>query len=241
MSETQSPPIAVVAGGGSGIGRGAALRLAQQGYQLVLVGRTAEKLAAVADEIHAAGGQAECFVGDVHDWQKMAELGESLAAKGVDVLVNSAGGQSAQPSAEMSQENWEQVIGINLNGAFYLLRHLYPALKKRQGAVVTIVANMWQLPTPTMAHSAASRAGVVNLTRTLAKEWAPDRIRLNAVAPGLTDSGALLPQFKAMVERVPLGRIGEVDDVVDAVMFLAHASYITGEVLSVDGGIRFGV
>jgi citronellol/citronellal dehydrogenase len=107
------------------------------------------------------------------------------------------------------------------------------------GCVVTVVANMWQMPAPGLAHSAAARAGVVNLTRTLAKEWAPDRIRLNAVAPGLTDSGALRPQYKAMADRVPLGRLREVDDVVDAIVFLAHASYVTGEVLSVDGGIRF--
>lgn len=106
------------------------------------------------------------------------------------------------------------------------------------GCLVTVVANMWQMPAAGLVHSAA-RASVVNLTRTLAKEWAPDRIRLNAVAPGLTDPGALQPRYKAMVDRVPLGRLGEVDDVVDAIVFLAHASYVTGEVLSVDRGIRF--
>jgi len=231
----------VVAGGGSGIGRGCALRLAGMGYKVVLVGRTGDKLNSVCSEIFATGGEAETFVADVRDWDKLAELGAKLEQTGIDLLVNSAGGQSAQPSAEMSRENWDSVVGINLSGSFYLLRNLYPALSKRQGAVVTVVANMWQMPTPTMAHAAAARAGIVNLTRTLAKEWAPARIRLNAVAPGLTDSGALLPQFKAMVDRVPLGRIGEVDDVVDAIVFLAHATYITGEVLAVDGGIRFGV
>jgi len=233
-----SKKIAVVAGGGSGIGRGCALKLAQLGYRLVLVGRTAQKLDAVVVEITQQGGEAEAFQTDVRDWNKLAELGETLQADGVDLVVNSAGGQVAQPSAQMDKENWDDVVGNNLFGSFYLLRHLYPALKKRQGSVVTIVANMWQMPSPGLAHSAASRAGVVNLTRTLAKEWASDRIRLNAVAPGLTDSGALLPQYKAMVDRVPLGRIGEVEDVVEAVLFLANASYITGEVISVDGGIR---
>ncbi len=92
---------------------------------------------------------------------------------------------------------------------------------------------------PMCGIGTAARAGVVNLTRTLAKEWAPERIRFNAVAPGLTDSGALSARFAAMVDKVPLGRIGTVDDVVDAVIFFANASYVTGEVLSVDGGIRF--
>lgn len=241
MEKTEREKVAVVAGGGSGIGRGCALRLAAMGYRVILVGRTAEKLESVAAEIVASGGQADTCIADVRDWDRMADLGANLAETGIDVLVNSAGGQTAQPSAEMSRDNWDSVVAINLSGSFYLVRHLYEALRKRRGSVVTVVANMWQMPTPTMAHSAASRAGVVNLTRTLAKEWAADRIRLNAVAPGLTDSGALRPEFKAMADRVPLGRIGEVEDVVDAIMFLAHASYITGEVLSVDGGIRFAV
>lgn len=241
MEKTEREKVAVVAGGGSGIGRGCALRLAAMGYRVIVVGRTAEKLESVAAEIVASGGQADTCIADVRDWDRMADLGANLAETGIDVLVNSAGGQTAQSSAEMSRDNWDSVVAINLSGSFYLVRHLYEALRKRRGSVVTVVANMWQMPTPTMAHSAASRAGVVNLTRTLAKEWAADRIRLNAVAPGLTDSGALRPEFKAMADRVPLGRIGEVEDVVDAIMFLAHASYITGEVLSVDGGIRFAV
>lgn len=238
MTREADGKIAVIAGGGSGIGRGCALKLAESGYKVVLVGRSADKLEAVAGEISAAGGEADTFPAEVQDWDKMAELGTRLAGAGVDLVVNSAGGQTAQPSAEMSRENWDSVVGTNLFGSFYLLRHLYPALKKRRGAVVTIVANMWQMPAPGLAHFAAARAGVVNLTRTLAKEWAPDSIRLNAVAPGLTDSGALLPRYKAMADRVPLGRIGEVEDVVDAVLYLAGASYVTGEVISVDGGLR---
>lgn len=238
MPGTEGSKIAVIAGGGSGIGRGCAIRLATSGYRTIIVGRTADKVDKVVDEITSGGGNADSFVTDVQDWDRLAELAERLGETGLDLLINSAGGQSAQPSAEMSKENWDSVVGTNLFGSFYLCRHLYQALKKRKGAIVTVVANMWQMPAPGLAHSAAARAGVVNLTRTLAKEWAPDRIRLNAVAPGLTDSGALLPQYKAMVDRVPLGRIGEVDDVVDAILFLANASYITGEVLSVDGGIR---
>jgi citronellol/citronellal dehydrogenase len=231
--------IAVVAGGGSGIGRGCASRLAATGYKVILLGRTREKLERTAAEIRAGGGAADVFVADVRDWDRLAELGASLAETGIDLLVNSAGGQTPRPSAELSREEWQTVVDINLSGSFFLFRNLHDALARRQGSVVTIVANMWQMPAPELAHSAAARAGVVNLTRTLAKEWAPERIRFNAVAPGLTDSGALAARFAAMVDRVPLGRIGTVDDVVDAVIFFANASYVTGEVLSVDGGIRF--
>ena len=239
-SSTSTPQKrAVIAGGGSGIGRGCALRLAADGYKTIILGRTAAKVEAVVAEIRAAGGEADAFVADVRDWDRLKTLGETLAPEGIDLLVNSAGGQSAAPSANMDKEDWDRVVGINLHGSFYLCRHLHSALKKRRGAVVTVVANMWQKPAPALAHSAAARAGVVNLTRTLALEWAADGIRLNAVAPGLTDSGALLPQYKAMVDKVPLGRIGEVDDVIDSVLYLAKASYVTGEVIAVDGGIRF--
>lgn len=239
MASTESTRVAVVAGGGSGIGRGCAMRLARTGYRTILLGRTREKLERTAAEIRAAGGEAEIFVADVRDWDRLAEFGASLAATGVDLLVNSAGGQKPRPSAELSREEWQAVVDTNLSGSFFLFRNLHDALARRRGSVVTIVANMWQMPAPELAHSAAARAGVVNLTRTLAKEWAREGIRCNAVAPGLTDSGALSPRFAAMVDRVPLGRIGTVDDVVDAVMFFAGASYVTGEVLSVDGGIRF--
>lgn len=239
MAGGEMTRIAVVAGGGSGIGRGCAKRLAATGYKVILLGRTQEKLENTAGEIRAAGGEADIFVADVCDWDRLAELGASLAETGIDLLVNSAGGQKPTPSAEMSREEWQSVVDINLSGSFFLFRHLHDALAKRQGSVVTIVANMWQMPAPQLAHSAAARAGVVNLTRTLAKEWAPERIRFNAVAPGLTDSGALPERFAAMVDKVPLGRMGTVDDIADAVLFFANASYVTGEVLSVDGGIRF--
>ncbi len=146
MEQYPMASVAVVAGGGSGIGRGCALRLAGLGYRLVLVGQTADKLAAVQAEIVESGGEADTFVADVRDWDRLAELGSGLEQSGVDILVNSAGGQTARPSAEMSRDNWDTVVGINLSGSFYLARHLYPALRRRQGAVVTAVANMWQLP-----------------------------------------------------------------------------------------------
>ncbi len=238
MNQPQPTPVAVVAGGGSGIGRGCALRLAATGHDVVLVGRTQEKLDQVAGEIAAAGGRARAFAGDVRDWDRMAELGGELAESGVDLLVNSAGGQFTQASAELTRDGWQSVVDLNLSGSFFLCRHLYPALCKRRGAAVMVVANMWQKPAPQLAHSAAARAGVVNLTRTLALEWSGHGIRVNAVAPGLTNTEALPAQYAKLVDRVPLGRLGAVDEVVDAILFLGLSRYITGEVLSIDGGLR---
>ncbi len=230
-------PIAVVAGGGSGIGRGCALRLAREDYEVVLVGRTAEKLEAVAGEIRAAGGRARTFTADARDWDRVAELAAEVDS-GVDLLINAAGGQFAQASAELSRNGWQSVVDNNLSGSFFLCRHLYQALRQRRGAAVMVVANLWQKPAPQLVHSAAARAGVVSMARTLALEWAGDGIRINAVAPGLTNTEALEERYANLVDRVPLGRIAQVDEVVDAILFLGQSRYITGEVLSVDGGLK---
>jgi len=238
MSTHAEKQIAVVAGGGSGIGRGCALRLASMGYRVVLVGRDAAKIEGVANEIAAVGGSALPFQADVRDWDRLGELQAQLESTGIDLLINSAGGQFAQPSAELTRDGWQSVVDINLSGSFFLCRQLHPALRKRRGAVVLIVANMWRKPTPNLAHSAAARAGVVNLMNTLALEWAPHGIRVNGVAPGLTDTPSLLPQYRALADRVPLKRIGTVDEVVDAILFMGRTPYITGEVLSIDGGLH---
>ena len=235
---TNKQLVAVIAGGGSGIGRGCALRLAGMGYHVVLVGRDAAKLETTAKEISSSGGSVMTFQADVRDWDRLGELQTLLADTGIDLLINSAGGQFAQPSAALTRDGWQSVVDINLSGSFFLCRQLQPSLQKRRGAIVLIVANMWRKPAPNLAHSAAARAGVVNLMNTLALEWAPDGIRVNAVAPGLTDTPALLPQYRTLASKVPLQRIGTVDEVVDAILFMGRTPYITGEVLSIDGGLH---
>jgi citronellol/citronellal dehydrogenase len=229
---------AVIAGGGSGIGRGCALRLAGMGYHVVLVGRSAAKLDETARQITDLGGCATAFQADVRDWDRLAELQAMIGHQGIDLLINSAGGQFAMPSAELSRDGWQSVVDVNLSGSFFLCRQLLPGLRMRRGSVVLIVANMWRRPAPHLAHSAAARAGVVNLMNTLALEWAADGIRVNAVAPGLTDTPALLPQYRALADKVPLKRIGTVDEVVDAILFMGLSPYVTGEVLSIDGGLH---
>jgi citronellol/citronellal dehydrogenase len=168
----------------------------------------------------------------------MAELGALVADGGIDLLINSAGGQFPKLAAQLSRNGWQAVIDTNLNGAFFLARHLYPALAKRRGSVVNVVANLWQRGAPTMAHSGAARAGVVNLTRTLAAEWGKDGIRVNACSPGYIDTPALAEGLRAGVGSVPLGRMGTVEDCVEGILYLARAGYVTGEVLTIDGGLQ---
>lgn len=230
--------VAVVAGGGSGIGQATALKLAGLGYRAILVGRKKEKLDETVSLIEAAGGKAESFPGDIRDWDRMAELATLLEPEGLDLLINSAGGQFPKPSAELSKNGWKAVVETNLDGAFFLARNLHAALAKRRGAIVNIVANIWQKGAPLVAHSAAARAGVVNLTRTLAVEWAREGIRVNAVSPGFIDTPALQSQYLEMLDTVPLGRIGTVEEVADAIIYMARAPYVTGEVLTIDGGLQ---
>jgi citronellol/citronellal dehydrogenase len=230
---------AVVAGGGSGIGLATARALAALGYRLTLVGRRAEVLAEAVAEITAAGGKASAFQGDVRDWDRMAELGALIEPDGLDLLVNSAGGQFKAPTEELTGNGWRAVVETNLTGAFHLARHLLPALKARKGGVVNVIADIWQRATPGMAHSAAARAGVVSLTRTLAVEWGTYGIRVNAVSPGLTDTPALKRVYLEMtLPYVPLGRVATAEEVAETILFLGRSTYITGEVLTIDGGLH---
>ncbi|MDE2596923.1 MAG: SDR family oxidoreductase [Sphingomonadales bacterium] len=230
-----SPRFALVAGGGSGIGRGCALQLAAEGWHVTVLGRDAAKLEAVAAE---AGDNVTCITADARDWDRVAEVAMRFAATGIDLLINSVGGQFAAPSAQLSHNGWRAVTGTNLDAAFFLARHFHAALAQRRGAIVNVVADIWRRPAPGLAHSAAARAGVVSLTRTLALEWAAQGIRVNAVSPGLTDTPALRAEYRSLAAGVPLGRIGSVADMVDAIIWLAGARYVTGEVLTVDGGLN---
>lgn len=232
--------IAVVAGGGSGIGRACSVRLGRMGFHVILVGRTESSLAETAGQVEEAGGTAHVFPADVRDWDRLTALQTLTETSGVDLLVNCAGGQFTAPATEISRNGWQAVIDVNLSGSFFLCRLLEPALRQRRGSIVLVVANLWQRVSPGLAHSAAARAGVVNLMRSLALEWAGAGIRVNAVSPGLIDtSGARrYPAYDAVLESVPLGRLGTADEVVDAILYVAQAPYVTGEVLTIDGGLQ---
>jgi citronellol/citronellal dehydrogenase len=236
-------PTAVVTGGGSGIGAACAARLAGAGNMVVLVGRRPEPLADVAGRIGEAGGVAHTFPADIRDWDRLGELRHAIDGWSgrVDVLVNAAGGQFHAPAERLTPNAWRAVVDTNLTGTFFVCRQLHPLLARHGGAIVNVVAGVWQRPFPGMAHSGAARAGVVALTRTLALEWADQGVRVNALSPGFTDT----PAFRAQVgdlsgpaARVPLRRVASADEVADAAVFLARSTYTTGEVLTVDGGFQ---
>lgn len=234
-------PTAVVTGGGSGIGAACARRLASTGHRVVLVGRRAEPLEQTREAIAGDGGVAEAFPADVRDADRLGDLHDAIAAWSdrVDVVVNAAGGQFQTPAEKLTPNGWRAVVDTNLTGTFLVCQRVFPLLSRRGGAIVNVVANIWQRAAPGMAHSGAARAGVVSLTRTLALEWAAHGIRVNALSPGLTDTAALREQLgdlSAPAHRVPLQRVATPEEVADAAMFLVRSSYITGEVLTVDGG-----
>jgi citronellol/citronellal dehydrogenase len=236
-------PTAVVTGGGSGIGAACAARLAEAGNMVVLVGRRPEPLAEVAGQIGDAGGVARAFPADIRDWDRLGELREAIDGWSgrVDVLVSAAGGQFHAPAERLTPNAWRAVVDTNLTGTFFVCRQLYPLLARCGGAIVNVVASVWQRPFPGMAHSGAARAGVVALTRTLALEWADQGVRVNALSPGFTDRPAFRSQvgdLSGPAARVPLGRVASADEVADAALFLARSTYTTGEVLTVDGGFQ---
>jgi len=243
---------AFVTGGGSGIGEGIAVRLAQQGAGVALFGRTRSKLEAVAARIAALGGRALVLPGDVRDYAAVEgaarEAKEGLGR--LDVVVHSAAGNFLAPAAGLSANGFRAVVDIDLCGAFNTARATFAALCETRGSVVNITATQAEVPTPLQCHAGAAKAGIEKLTRDLALEWARFGVRVNAVAPGPVEGTEgmrrLAPPQAAgeaggadpMKSRVPLGRFGTIDEVSDAVLFLVSraGSYVTGATLLIDGG-----
>ena len=234
--------VALVTGGGSGIGRCTAHELAALGAKVALVGRRPEKLAAVAAEIGAAAKTYPC---DIREEEAVrAMVASVLADHGrIDCLVNNAGGQFAAPLERISAKGWETVVRTNLTGGFLVARECYTQWMKAagSGAIVNIIADMWH-GIPDMGHTGAARAGMLNLTLTAAFEWAP--IRVNAVAPGWVASSGLdhyppemAERIRALHQGVPLGRLGTEAEISAAIVFLLSpaAAFISGACLNVDG------
>ena len=238
--------VALVTGGGSGIGRCTAHELAALGARVALLGRKADKLLAVQAEITQDGGQASTHVCDIRQEDAVRQVvAEVLAAHGrIDALVNNAGGQYITPLAQTSAKGWQAVIDTNLTGGFLVARECYlQAMQQHGGAIVNIVADMWG-SMPGMGHSGAARAGMVSFTETAAVEWAPSGVRVNAVAPGYIASSGMDhyppehgPRLRAMAATVPLGRFGNEAETSAGIVFLLSpaASFISGTVLRIDG------
>ena len=238
--------VAIVTGGGSGIGRCIAHELSALGATVVLASRKIEKCDSVRDEIIEDGGKAfskACNIRNEEDIKNL--IGETVSEHGqLDFLVNNAGGQFASPIDNISVRGWAAVIETNLTGTFLLCREAVAQyMGDNGGAIVNIVADMWS-GMPMMSHSGAARAGVVNFTKTAAMEWAPNHVRVNAVAPGLILSSGfknypepVLELLKTLPEQIPASRFGTESEVSSAVAYLLSpaASYITGETIRVDG------
>jgi citronellol/citronellal dehydrogenase len=243
--------VAIVTGGGSGLGRCTAHELASLGARVGLVGRRLEKLTLVRDEIAKAGGEARCYACDIREEDLVKQTISCVVEDfgRIDFLVNNAGGQFAAPLESISAKGWDAVVRTNLTGGFLVARECYTQWMKQAaaggnaGAIVNIIADMWQ-GMPTMGHSGAARAGMLNFTETAAFEWAP--VRVNAVAPGWIASSGLdnyppemAAHIRALPKQVPLGRLGTESEISAAICFLLSpaAAFISGSCLRVDGAV----
>ena len=242
----------VITGGATGLGLETARRFARLGARLVLASRKAEHLDPARAELESAGAAVLTVVTDVTRPGQVDSLVEQAQARfgTIDVLVNNAAGNFLCPAEELSPAGWKVVIDVALNGVFYCSRAIGKVMLARgAGRIVNVVAAYAWTGGPGTIHSAAAKAGVVALTRSLAVEWGGRGIRVNAVCPGLFQSdGArerLWPTTAAerkLVESVPLRRFGEKSEIADAITYLSSpfADYINGEVLVVDGGQHLG-
>lgn len=238
---------ALVTGGGRGIGRAISLGLAKEGaFVIVNYNGSGEKARETVRDIQAAGGGAEAYGCNVADFTACGGMMKELIEKygHIDILVNNAGITRDGLMAKMSEEDFDDVIAINLKGCFNTMRHLYRQfLKQRSGKIINISSVTGIMGNPGQANYCASKAGIIGLTKSMARELGSRGITVNAVAPGLieTEMTEKLPDSvkEAMKGQIILQRPGKPEEVADTVVFLAseRAGYITGQVISVDGGM----
>ena len=246
LSVDLSGQVAVVTGASQGLGRSIAETLAANGAVVALVARNAEKLSGVASAIQEAGGQAEVFPCDVTKPESIGEVIESIVEKlgRLDILVNNAGITRDTLLPRMSDQEWEDVLATNLRAPFLFMRAASrPMMSQRYGRMINVSSVSGLIGNAGQANYSASKAGLVGLTRTVAKELAGRKVTVNAVAPGFIASdmtAALGPALSEEVKkRVPAKRLGEAWEIAEAVLFLAapSSSYITAQTLVVDGGL----
>lgn len=251
-----SSKVAIVTGGGSGIGKEVATRLVRAGAKVVIGGRDEAKLQRAAAEIDPTGASVRIFAGDIAAPATASGLVNvaTQAFGGVDILINNAGVFQPKPFLDLTESDYDWFLDTILKGKFFMAQAAARAMQLRGGGAIVQTGSLWALQaigaTPSSAYSAAN-AGVHALTRNLAIELAPMKIRVNAVAPGVVETpvyntfmtdeevSKTLPSFNAFH---PLGRNGQPADVAEAILFLASgsASWITGTVLPVDGGVMAG-
>jgi 3-oxoacyl-[acyl-carrier protein] reductase len=238
--------VAVVTGAGRGIGRAIALKFAGEGADVVCVSRTLDNAEKVAADVRATGRKAWAFSVDVANPSAVAETGEKILSEvgKVDILVNNAGVTRDTLLMRMSDEDWDIVLNTNLKGAFSFTKAFVRAfIKQRSGRIINISSVIGLIGNAGQCNYAASKAGLIGFTQSVAREVASRGITVNAVAPGFIETdmtSVLTPEIKSeILKKIPLNTLGQSEDIANAVLFLASpgARYITGQVLTVDGGM----
>jgi 3-oxoacyl-[acyl-carrier protein] reductase len=238
--------ISLVTGAAQGIGKAIALRLAEEGSDIILVDVNKEKCDQTAEEIQGKGRKTWPYQIDVSDYRQVESLFESETAKWgrLDVLVNNAGITRDNLILRMKEEEWDSVIKINLKGVFNFCKAASKVMmKQRTGVIINISSIIGIMGNAGQVNYSASKAGVIGITKSLAKELASRNIRVNAVAPGFIQTAMTdkltEEQKQLMLNAIPLKRIGTPEEVANLVLFLAcdESSYTTGQVINVDGGM----
>ena len=238
--------VAIVTGASRGIGEAIAIQLSNSGANIILIARKTNKLKVVQETIISQGGIAESIVGDVSSLDSLTEIISSINKKWgrIDILVNNAGIARDNIIMRMKEDDWDEVMSVNLKGCFNGIKSVArPMIKNKSGRVINITSVIGQIGNAGQSNYAASKAGIMGLTKSMAKELGSRNITVNAIAPGYitTDmTNELNEEIKEkMKSSIPLGRLGSPDDVANLVCFLASddAGYITGQTFNVDGGM----
>ncbi len=238
--------LALVTGASRGIGRALAIGLAQAGADIVLAARRGATLEAVAAEIRGLGRKAEIEVLDVADRAAIAVAFDRMAAANLvpTILINNAGTEEVAPALDVTEALWDKIVGTNLKGAFFVARAFAEQLGGRAGSIVNLCSLSSEVGIPTAVPYTSSKSGLAGMTRALAAEWAALGIRVNGLGPGYFETEMTAGFYadplwrEAMLNKLPMRRFGELDDLIGAAIFLCApaSAYVTGQVLYVDGG-----
>jgi len=238
--------VALITGGAQGIGRAIALLFARQGAKVAISDINLERARETCQEVGSLGGQAMAIGGNVADAKAAEAMMEQAVEKfgGLDILVNNAGITRDGILLRMKEEDWDSVMAVNLKGAFHCTKAaLRFFLKRKGGKIVNIASVTGEMGNAGQSNYAASKAGLIGFTKSVAREYANRNIQVNAVAPGFIDTAMsqAIPQKgrEFLIKQIPMERLGTPEDVAEAVLFLAcpGADYITGQVLNVNGGM----
>lgn len=248
-SKTFTNKVAIVTGGGTGLGREMSLKLAREGAKVVIASRNMENLQGTANLIADEGGTVLAVPTDVREHSQVEALIKTVVEKfgRIDILINNAAGNFLVPSEKLSHNGWNAVVRIVLDGTWFCSSLAgKQMIEQGEGCILNIIATYAWTGSPGVVHSASAKAGVLAMTRTLAAEWGHYGIRVNALAPGamVTEGASKNLKFdsekaqKVIQKNVPLGRLASVDEIAELALFLCSpkASYISGDVMTADGG-----